>query len=448
MNVHVKATLGFLCFLVAPLMAAENARLEFALGMLGEMRNENTAQDHFEKARLADPLALPLVQRAVKQRLETGDRSAAVKLFRDLSAARPDDPQVQMLYADFLSQQGQGDSMAAKLATDALESILKKYPGNPQIIRRLYQFYQAGGRKSQATALLDQLKSDDPESALLYASLARSAAEADEAAQREKVDQHYLLSLTAHPEIAALAREASDHFRDTGRPEIAINVLERHVAAAPSSLDLRTRLGVLYFTAKQDEKGEAVLKLVLEINSEQALAHQALAKFYRSHEKPELARYHAGELLKLRSGSPEEFLKLADEWLAANDPRPARLLIERAVFNHPDNFLLLQKLAIATRRDPETRENAARLFREAEAAKPAEVKNDPAFLIESAETLIAQGQGKAAEERLRTAIKAYPPEAKKETASALRRLADLWDSEKRNADAARSLRQRAEALDR
>ena len=53
---------------------------------------------------------------------------------------------------------------------------------------------------------------------------------------------------------------------------------------------------------------------------------------------------------------------------------------------------LLQKLAIATRRDPETRENAARLFREAEAAKPEAVKNEPAFLIESAETLIAQGQ--------------------------------------------------------
>ena len=438
-----------ICLMSAcPLSAVENSRLEFAIGALEEVRGINTAQDHFEKARLADPLALPLVQRAVKQRLTHDDRGAAVKLFRDLATARPDDLQVQLLYADFLEQQGQGDSMAVKLATDALEYSLKKYPGNPQIILRLHQFYQTTDRKSQAAALLDQLATDDPESAMLYASLTRSAVEADEAAQRAKLDEHYLLALTAHPEIASLARAASDHFRDTDRTDKAIEVLERHIAASPSSLDLRTRLGILHFTAKHDEKGEAVLKQVLEIDPNQALAHQSLAKFYRSHDKPELARFHASELLKIRSGSPEDFLKLADEWLTANDPRSARLLLERAVFNHPDHFELLQKLAIATRRDPETQANAARIFREAEAAKPATVKSEPAFLMESAETLIAQGQTKAAEEQLRTAIRAYPPEAKKETAAALRRLAGLWESEKRNADAARSLRQRADALDR
>ncbi|MEO8617710.1 MAG: tetratricopeptide repeat protein [Luteolibacter sp.] len=440
---HALAFLALAC----PLSAAENPRLEFALGVLDEARGVNTAPDHFEKARLADPLALPLVQRAVKQRIETGDRAGAVKLFRDLAAARPDDLRVTLLYADFLSQQGGGDSMAVKLATDALESALKRHPGTPRIIQRLHLIYQSSGRQAQAAALLDLLNPEDPESALLYASLTRSAADADEASQREKLDQHYLLALTAHPEIAALARDASEYFRNTGRLDKAIEVLELHVAAAPSSLDLRTRLGILYFTAKQDDKGVAALKEVLQINPHQALAHQALAKFYRSHEQPALARFHASELLKIDGGSAGDFLKLADEWLAADDARSARLLLERAVFNFPDHFQLLQKLAIATRRDPETRENAARLFREAEAANPAAVKNEPAFLMESAETLIAHGQSKAAEERLRDAIRAYPPEAKKESAAALRRLATLWESENRNADAARALRQRADTLD-
>jgi hypothetical protein len=62
--------------------------------------------------------------------------------------------------------------------------------------------------------------------------------------------------------------------------------------------------------------------------------------------------------------------------------------------------------------------------------------------------LIEQGQTKAAEERLRTAIKTFPAEAKKETANALRRLALLWETENRNLDAARALRQRADGLDR
>ncbi len=343
--------LGIPLALASALAAADNARLEFATGMLEQLRDVNTAPDHFEKARLADPLALPLVQRAVQQRLESGDRGAAVKLFRDLATARPGDLQVQLPYADFLAQQGQGDAMAMKLATDALEASLEKHPGNPQLIQRLHQFYQTSDRQTRAAALLDQLAPDDPESALLYASLTRSTAAADEATQREKLDQHYLLALAAHPETATLARDASEHFRNTDRPDMAIEVLEKHTAAAPSSLNLRTRLGILHFTAKHDEKGEAVLKEVLRIDPGQALAHQALAKFYRSHDKPEAARFHAGELLKISGGSPADFLKLADEWLAANDPRAARLLLERAVFNHPDHFELLQKLAIATRRD-------------------------------------------------------------------------------------------------
>lgn len=444
----VKVAFGLFCVFNSALPAADNPRVEFAFGVLEKTRGVNTAQDHFERARLADPLALPLVQRAVKQRLEHDDRAAAVKLFRDLSTARPDDLQIQFLYSDFLIQQGRGDSMAIKLAIDALESVLEKNPRNPQIIQRLYAIYQTSDRKSQAAALLDQLSPDDPESALLYVSLIRSATATDEAAQREKLDQHYLIALAAHPETAVLARDASEHFRNSERPDKAIEVLEKHVAAAPSSLDLRTRLGVLYFTTKQDDKGEATLKRVLEINPAQALAHQALAKFYRSHNNPELARFHASELLKLRSGSPDEFLKLADEWLAANDPRSARLLLERAIFSHPDHFGLLQKLAIATRRDPETSANASRLFREAEAAKPVDAKTDPAFLMESAEALIADGQSKSAEERLRVAIRAYPADAKKETSAALRRLALLWEKENRNADAARALRQRADALDR
>ena len=90
---------------------------------------------------------------------------------------------------------------------------------------------------------------------------------------------------------------------------------------------------------------------------------------------------------------------------------------------------------------------AARLFREAEAAVAGVKISDPAFLTESAEALIESGQSKAGEERLRAAIRAYPPDAKKETAAALRRLAALWVTEKRNPDAARALLQRADALD-
>jgi Flp pilus assembly protein TadD len=444
---HILRVLG-LVLTGAPMVAAvEDARVEFTLGILEEIRGVATAAAHFEKARLADPLALPLVQRAVKQRLAAHDRAAAVKLFRDLATARPEDLEVQLLFADFLTEQAQGDTIAVKLATDTLVASLEKYPGSPEVIRRLYAIYQTSDLAAQATKLLDQLTLGDPASALLFATLTRGASEAEATANREKLDRHYLQALASRPELASLARSASDYFRESERPDLAVEVLEKHLAAAPSSLDLRTRLGVLFFAAKQDERGEAVLKQVLEIDPKQALAHQALAKFYRSHEKPALARNHASELLKLRSGSADEFLKLAAEFLVADDPRSARLLLERAVFAYPDHLQMLQKLAIASHRDPTTQDLAPRLFRQAEAAKLGMEKLEPAFLIEFAAALIAQGQSQAAEERLRTAIRAYPPEAKKETAAALRQLASLWESENRNTEAAKALRQRADGLE-
>ncbi len=435
----------FLLF-AASLAAAENPRVDFALGVLAKSRSEVTeALLRFDNARVGDPLALPLVQRAVRARLAEGNRPAAVKLYRDLAAARPEDLEVQLGCADFLQQQAGGDALALKLADDALEAALTKNPGHPEVIRRLFQRAESSSDKS---SLLDQLAPDEPAAVLLYASLSGSLIDSADAAAHEKVDRRFLHAVESHPENPGLARAASEHFRDSGRADQAIDILKRHVGAAPSSLDLRTRLGILLFAAKRDAEGEAALKQVLAIHPRQALAHQSLAKFYRLRSQPGPARFHAGELLKIRGGPPADFIKLADEWLAADDPRQARLLLEKAVFDHPQNFELANQLAIATRRDPATRNLTARLFREAEALRPADRKPELAFLIESAEALIAQGQSKAAEERLRAAIKSFPPKAKKQTAAALRRLALLWETERRNADAARALRQRADALDR
>jgi Tfp pilus assembly protein PilF len=437
---------GIFLLFAASLAEAGNPRTDFALGVLAESRDDAAeATLRFENAREAAPLALPLVRRAVRARLAEGARPAAVKLYRDLAAARPDDLEIQLACADFLEQQGGGDALALKLADETLEAALQKNPGHPEIIRRLFQRAPSAGDKSRR---LDQLAPDDPASVLLYATLSRSLFDSADAAAREKLDRRFLSAVESHPENPGLARAASEYFRDTERPDQAIDILKRHIEAAPSSLDLRTRLGILHFTAQRDAEGEAALKEVLAIHPRQALAHQSLAKFYRLRDPPGPARFHAGELLKIRGGSPADFIKLADEWLAADDPRQARILLEKAVFDHPQNFELANQVAIATRRDPATRDLAARLFREAEALRSADRKPEPAFLIESAEALIAQGQSKAAEERLRAAIKSFPPEAKKETAAALRRLALLWETEGRNVNAARALRQRADALDR
>jgi Flp pilus assembly protein TadD len=253
--------------------------------------------------------------------------------------------------------------------------------------------------------------------------------------------------MDTHPEWAGIARAASDHFRQTDRLDKAIGILRKHVEARPSSLDLKIRLGILLFSGKQDGEAVKVLREVLDVHPKKALAHESLAKHFRQKGMIDEARFHAAELLGIRGGTAEEFMELAEELTAAGDFRAARILLEKAVFRHDDDAKLMMKLAIAASRDPDTKDSAARLFREAEAmlANPAEM--DPGFLVASAKELLAQGQVKAAEERLRNAIRTFPKESKKETAAAMRALADIWISDNRNLDAARALISRAEAME-
>lgn len=435
--------------LLTPLaLAADDARVEFARAMLAESRGQVAEAAAFhENALRVDPTAVPLVTRAVDRRLAAGDRAGAIRLYRELAAARPQDVSVQIAYADFLIREGAGDSLALKLATTALESMLAKHPGEPEMIRRLFSIHHNAGNRDLAAALPGQLDDRDPDAVMLFAKLSNTLHAKDDAEALAEIGRRYQMAMDAHPDRADLARSASDHFRKAGDRDQAIAILEKHTREAPWSLDLRARLGILLFSAKRKDDGLRVFQELLAIHSRHAQAHQSLAKFHRIEGNTAQAAHHAGEWLKIRGGDASEFLKLAEEHLAAQRPRDARLLLEKAVFDHPDHLMLRMRLAIATLQDPETRDQAARLFREAEAVAPKEGITDPEFLSTSAEVLIASGQSKAAEERLRAAIRAYPPEEKKKTASTLRRLASLWEQENRNAEAARSLRLRADSLD-
>ena len=404
--------------LLLPSRALAGARVEFAMGVLEETRgNAAAAAERYEAARREDPTALPLVGRAAEHLMQAGDRAGAIRVFQEFSAARAGDMAAQLAYADFLAEVGGGDAAALRLIEGALEPLVDAYPNEVGLIRRLVEVDRERGLEADAIERLRKLPKDDPEAAYYFGAAARSLNLSDEVIER------YLAAMEVEPANQVLARAASDHFRREGRMEDAIEVLRRHAEAAPWSLGLRVRTGILLFASGSNSEGEEVLKQVLAIHPRHALAHQALAKFYRI-EKREEAAFHARELLKIRGGTASEFLKLAKERMEAGDAREARLLLEKAVFEHPDDPRLRTALAVATYKDPETRKRAARLFREAEAVLAEDVDPDPEFLTSSAEALIESGHVKEGEERLRTAIRAFPPEAKEETAAALRRLAE------------------------
>ncbi|MGB6222377.1 tetratricopeptide repeat protein [Haloferula sp.] len=435
--------------LILGLPLAADPRVDFARGVLEEARG-NEGMSWFESALEADPDAEPLVRRVADRRFVEGDLEGAATLYREFAERHPDEVGPQVAYADYLRQAAPNDDLAARLATEVLERALLLSPGSLAINRRLFRLYEQRGMREQSLAMFDQVsEADGVEAALASAEMARTLFPADDPEARVKLDGIFGRAMRRNAANPQLARAASEYFRKSGRMAQAVEMLELHAEAAPASLELRVRLGVLLLAAERMDEGEHVLKEVLKIDPRQALAHQALAKLYRRKEKADEARPHAAELLKIRGGDADEFVTLAEEFLEAGQVREARLLLEKGLYDHPDEAGIAVQLAIATRRDPETRAGAARFFREAESLSGVDgPATEPEFLREFAECLLEDGAVRPAEDRLRAAIKAYPAEARLEMAAAMRRLAEIWLSENRNEAAAKSLQKRADALEK
>ena len=423
--------------------------LDFSCGVLERERgNADAASALFAKAYEADPLAMPLVRIIAESRMEEGDRAAALETYERVMAARPDEAFIALEYGDFLGDVGKGDTLAQRKREGIYGKVLEAMPGAYIAVERLIRVARERGDDGRARELLEMLATDTEQAVSYYVATTKSLYDSRDEAAASRIDARFAEAMDSHPEWSGIARAASDHFRQTGRLDEAIGILRKHMEVRPSSLDLKIRLGILLFSAKQDVEAVQVLREVLEVHPKKALAHESLAKHFRQKGMLDEARGHAAELLGIRGGTSEEFLELADELSAANEFRAARILLEKAVFRHDEDAKLMMKLAIATSRDPDTKDSAARLFREAEAMLGNPADMEPAFLLESARGLLAQGQVKAAEERLRNAIRTFPKESKKETAAAMRALADIWISENRNLDAARALISRAEAMEK
>lgn len=424
------------------------ARREYAKAVLSAVRNDDAQRiTHEEAARLAHPTAGFLVSRSASRALEAGDVKTASTLYRELAKAHPDSLNAQFLYADFLRSQSKDDDFALKLAVETLEAMLPKNQDRPDLLERLLRLYEQQGKREKSQALYDaymKLPQADP---AVAAKFSRTLHDIDDEKNREQLDTMYRNRMEESPRDPVLARAASEHFRSTDRLAEAIRMLEIHTKAAPSSLDMRVRLGILQLSDKRTEQGEKTLLDALEIAPTLFLAHQSLAKLYTKQEKMELARHHRAELLKIRGGEIEEFRELALAWIEVNEARRARLLLEKAVFHHPKDVGLAYLFAIANQRDPETTKNAFALF-EAAGKLSTEPIVDPMYLRATAEAYWTAGKADVAESSLRQAIKLYTPAQKKESASGMRLLASWWQQQNKNVEAAKALIQRAEMMEK
>jgi Tfp pilus assembly protein PilF len=214
---------------------------------------------------------------------------------------------------------------------------------------------------------------------------------------------------------------------------------------------MRTRLGLLRIYATQEAAGVKTLQETLQIDPDQVLAHRALAQYYQRFGEPGRALHHGAEALRIAGGAPQDFVELANQYLESGKPHEARLLLEKARFDHPENAAVAARLAIATLRDGDTA-SAARVFREAEAL--AKESKDPAakealdadYQLEFAASLRTAGDLTAAESRLRDTIRTIPADEPKKSAHAMRELARLWLEQDKKLGL-EGLLKRAESLD-
>ena len=429
---------------------------EYAKGVYAELEGDTkTARQHFEATLEADPDSFTVANKTAMTQLQLKDMAAASGTLRHFATTHPEDLGPQLHYADFLNQHATRDAIAQKVAIELLEGANTRFPHQHAIFSRLINLYENTGQTDKSLALF-RAQFDAPEADAFHwmslAPIAKTLLPGDAPELTERLD--LIAAKTAETGIAIpqAARSISDYYRKSGRLEQAIAILEKHVRAVPNSLSLRIRLGLLLLAAKRDEDAERTLLEVLDIDSDQVLAHRALSRFYQDRNQIDEALYHRAEALKIAGGHPSEFLELASEYLDNGQPHPARLLLEKARFEHPDNPGIAARLAIATLRDGKTRE-ANLLFRQAESlAKESidpEAKRwlDADFQFEFANSLRDAGDLPAAEDRLRASVKSTPADKPLLKARALRELARSWLDQDKNQGPAVSLLRSAESLD-
>ena len=437
-------------------LSAEATLAEYARGVLAELDGDTkAAREYFESTLRKDPRSFPVARKTAQLQQEGGDIPSAAGTLRHYAKAHPDHLPSQLYYADFLEEHTARDVAAQRAAMDLLSGANQRFPHDHEIYTRLINLHENLGQRERSLALFEeQMKVEEagPEHWMALGPVARTLLPGNSPGLREAEDLIMEKLVESGVHDSSVARSACYYYRTTGRLHEAIGVVRQHLELKPDSLDLRTRLGILQLYIKQEVPALETLHETIEIDPDQALAHKTLAQYYSRKDQPRKALHHRYEFLRIAGGTADTFLQLADQLLDLGESRKARLILEKARFDHPEDPALAARLAIATLRDGDTAA-ASRLFRQAEALAGSSglpsVRDilDPEFQIEFAGALRRSGDLAGAENRLRSAIRGIPPEQPRESARALRELARLWIDQKRNLAPAASLLKRAEALD-
>jgi len=433
----------------------------FAKGLLTEREAEfEEASELYQEAMQQDPSSFYLTRKKSGALSSSGHMDAAVKTMGDFAQAHRENLAAQFSYVNFLERVASSREQSRKQALEVLEEAKISHGLSEKVFHGLLSRYEAGEERGKSLALYEEFVSaanGGKEASYWLSRLQAAGILMDgngEPFQKEKECCYTGLRAVGLEDVF-VARKVSEHYRQQGRVDEAMGVLAEHIELVPSSTSLMTRMGILQLASGQEEEGEVTLMTAMNINPRETLAYESLAKHYEKQGQKSKALELRGKALEISGGSPGDFLNLANQYLDHGEAHPARLLLEKARFDHPDDLEILAKLAAATAQDG-LPDEAVKLCRQAELIVEEAPEHERAelaayldadFQIEFSHLLIATGQSASAEERLRKAIRGIGSNQPKKSAKALCALAKIWIAAGKNQAAALSLLKRARSQD-
>jgi tetratricopeptide (TPR) repeat protein len=339
---------------------------------------------------------------------------------------------------------GQGDTVR-----EALESARKAAPKDARPLLALSRFWAATAAtdpqaKAQAHLLARQAVEVAPQSmeaarhylALLLADTQRDEASAlvkrclalspdDESAWLDLAAMQYAVAGEMTPPIRttlqkALAAKSPDAWRtreavadfllQAGDHAGALPHLEALVAAAPSRLAARQKLGLCLRLNGQSEAAQRVFLALLEIDDANSAAHRAMASMLEAAGQTKRALHHRMAMLRTDGGEPIEIEKLVNQLITQDLLEDARVILERGRATHPREPGLAIRLGLILEKLNRPK-MAIAVFREAsQLAIPSAVDRlDSAFYAAWARAAHACGETDAARIYAERAKRLAPP---------------------------------------
>lgn len=444
-------------FLSGAARARAEALTAYWRGLSAESRGnlDEARRQHLEALRL-DPGHLRLAARLAAWHAVEGEWEEALALLEMAAQAVPDRPDGLLALSEFCARYQDRRPDLAEQALATAEAAVARFPSHAVVHGHLIKLHWRRGAREAAAAALEQAAArpeQDPRYWLGLAGAALPVWPPAEPGNRDTLLALFRRARALAPDDPSVAEPLADFLALYGGLDEASALYQELVTRRPEHLKAREKLArTLALTDRRAEAVE-VWQKILGIDPQNETAHLALARHLSQAGDPASSLRHRAEALRWGRGeSLRDALRLVRDMFAADQPRQALPVLERAEFKAPGSPEPPYLAALAHRALGDPPRALAAFARAAAVAEATDPQTSAAFLGEGfffdwATTASLAGQIDEAEKKFRESIARVPPQSPERAAKSYNGLAYLWLENDRNVGEAGPLVERALKLD-